>query len=124
MIKTKTVCVGEGRFQVYLLTSFTGDGLVCQLFGGEKPHVGAVVLSIPRPSLKDTNQISCNSSILPRLGHKEDELAKPVGERLAKFFNQPVVVVAGIHIDQATEEELKLLMNNCWQAVEQLIDKV
>ncbi|WP_073237500.1 hypothetical protein [Desulforamulus putei] len=122
MVKTLTVSAGEGRYRVDLSTSITAEGLVCQLFGGEKPHVGAVVLSIPRPSLQDPCQLSCNSSVLPMLGHKEDEIAKPLAEKLAKHFKQPVVLVAGIHIDHATAEEIKLLLDHCWQTVDKLLN--
>ncbi|MEW6064321.1 MAG: hypothetical protein ACOY3U_06870 [Bacillota bacterium] len=122
MIKTLIVSAGEGRYRVELVTSFTAEGLVCQLYGGERPHVGAVVLSIPRPSLQDPCQWSSNSSVLPMLGHKEDELAKPVAEKLAKYFKQPVVLVAGIHIDHATGEEIKLLVDHCWQTVDKLLN--
>ncbi|RYD02040.1 hypothetical protein N752_26680 [Desulforamulus aquiferis] len=45
--------------------TFSDDGLVCQLYGGDKSHIGAVVLTLPRPSLKKDYQISCNSSVLP-----------------------------------------------------------
>jgi len=114
--------VGEGKYRVCLFTSFTEDGLVCQLFGGERPHVGAVVLSIPRPSLLDKAQLSCNSSVLSMLGHKEDEIAKPVAEKLAKHFGQPVVLVAGLHIDNATGEDIHTLVGHCWQAVQNLLE--
>ncbi|WP_337998921.1 hypothetical protein [Desulforamulus reducens] len=108
--------------KVHLVTTFTSEGLVCQLYGGEKYHVGAVVLSIPRPSLQDSVQISSNSSVLPLLGHKDDEIAKPLAESLAIYFKEPVVMVAGIHIDHATKEEINNIIKNCWQAAKKLME--
>lgn len=121
MVLSRTFNAGEGKYKVSLLVTFSNDGMVCQLYGGEKPHVGAVVLSLPRPSLRNNNQISCNSSVLPLLGHKEDELAKPIAENIAKHFNQPVVMVAGIHINDATEEDIRILATNCWHCADHLI---
>lgn len=121
MITSKTLYAGEGRHRVCLVITFTEDGLVAQLYGGEKPHVGAVVLTLPRPSLRDRNRLSCNSSVLPRVGHKEDELAKPLAEKIAICFRQPVVLVAGLHIDNASREDIEKLIENCWLVLEQLL---
>ncbi|AEF94427.1 hypothetical protein Desca_1574 [Desulfotomaculum nigrificans CO-1-SRB] len=121
MVKTVTISTGTGKFAICLITSFTENGLVCQLFGGDRPHVGAVVLSVPRPSLRDSQRVSCNSSVLPMINHKDDELAKPVAEKLAKHFNQPVALVAGVHLDNASPEDINVLVNNCWLAVDQLL---
>lgn len=120
MIKTVEFSAGEGKHRVSLLTTFSPEGLVCQLYGGEKPHVGAVVLSVPRPSLKDPAETSTNSSILPLLGHKDDELARPIAEEVVKYFKVPVVVVAGLHIEQASAKDISLLMENSWQCVHKL----
>ncbi|GAB6157788.1 hypothetical protein JCM39194_09880 [Desulfotomaculum varum] len=122
MLKNLSVIVGEGRYRVELYATITAEGVVCQLYGGTKPHVGAMVLSLPRPSLQNPSQISCNSSVLPMLGHKDDEIAKPLAEKLARQLNQPVVLVAGLHIDEATAEEIQLLCCHCRQAVEQLLN--
>ena len=121
LIKNQVFYCGEGRHRVCLMVHFTGDGLVCQLYGGDNPHVGAVVLTVPRPSLQDPGRISCNSSVLPLLGHKEDELAKPLAEGVAVHFNQPVVLVAGIHVDYASEEDIYQLVANCQEVLGQLL---
>ncbi|OPX84766.1 MAG: hypothetical protein A4E53_03823 [Pelotomaculum sp. PtaB.Bin104] len=120
MVEQMIFAAGEGRLRIELLVSVTEDGLVVQLFGGEKPHVGAVVLSLPRPGLNDLAKISCNTTIIPLLGHKDDEVAKPVAEEIAVKCGKPVVVVAGIHIEHAGPEEIKMLIKNCFSAVKLL----
>lgn len=104
---------GTGKYRVFLLVTVTRDGLIVQLLGGQKPHVGAVVLSQPRVSLVRPGEVSCNSVVVPRLGHKDDEIAKPLAERLTKAFNAPVAVVAGIHVESASPEEINILVENC-----------
>lgn len=104
---------GTGKYRVFLLVTVTRDGLIVQLLGGQKPHVGAMVLSQPRVSLVRPGEVSCNSVVVPRLGHKDDEIAKPLAERLTKAFNVPVAVVAGIHVESASPEEINILVENC-----------
>lgn len=91
--------------------------MVVHLFGGEKPHVGAVALAVPRPSLKGTGQTSSTASVLTVVGHKDDELARPVALFLAARLKVPVVVVAGVHVDGASCREIDELLNNSWRAV-------
>src|SRR4030067_3105248 len=91
--------VGKGKMQVNIEAHLFSDGLSVSLFGGDKPHIGAVALSIPRKSLKDKKSISCSTSILTVTGHKDDVIAKEMSEAISKAANITVTVVAGVHID-------------------------
>ncbi|MDD4168679.1 MAG: hypothetical protein PHD36_00165 [Desulfotomaculaceae bacterium] len=121
MVKQMFFSAGEGRYRIDLLVSVTGDGLVVQLFGGEKTHVGAVAIGLPRPGLSDPAKISCNTIVIPLLGHKDDEVAKPVAEEIVVACGKPVVVAAGIHLDHAGPGEIETLVENCFAAVRLLI---
>lgn len=109
---THTVIAGEGRYKIGGMISYTEQGVLLQLAGGERPHIGTVLLCQPRPSLADPAAVSVTTSVLNLPGHKDDEAARPVGEMLAKKLNRTVVVVAGIHIDHAAPQELDLLCKN------------
>jgi hypothetical protein len=85
----------------------SGDGLVLTLFGGDHPHVGTVVLAQPRPSFSRPGELSATSACLPLLGHQEEALARPVAEELARTLGVAVVVVAGVHLEGASSEELE-----------------
>lgn len=124
MLKQVSFSVGTGKFLIRLLVTVTGNGLVVQLMGGEEPHVGAVVLSIPRPSLAMPGMLSCNSFVLPLMGHKDDEIAKPVAEKIAVNYGRAVVVIAGIHVENATSEDIGRLTENCWKAVHLLFENL
>ena len=115
---------GAGKYRVFLLATVTGDGLIVQLLGGQKPHLGAVVLSQPRASLARPGEVSCNSVVVPRLGHKDDEIAKPLAERLTRALNTPVAVVAGLHIENASPEEIAILIENCNQVTAMLLNQL
>ena len=82
-------------------------GIVITLAGGELPHVGAVALAEPRPSRINRRKTSSSVSVLVRLGHKEDELARRLAGVVAASLNLPVVLSAGIHIDHATAEDIR-----------------
>ncbi|MFZ5900894.1 prenylated flavin chaperone LpdD [Desulforudis sp. DRI-14] len=113
---------GEGRHRVELTASLTGDGLVVTIAGGERPHIGAVCVGLPRPSMDDPARLSCNVAVLPVVGHKDDEIARPVAENLARHTGQVSVVAAGLHVDAASDRDIALLIANAWQVVDKLLE--
>ncbi len=93
------------------------------MLGGEQSHVGVIVLSIPRSSLAEPAKTSCNSIVVPVLGHKDDEIAKPVAEEIAKKYNKIVALVAGVHVDKACAADIKKLVGNCRKAVQIFLEE-
>lgn len=120
MFRRITYISGKGRCRVFCRVFNTGAGLIVHLLGGTKPHVGAVALGIPRPSLKGQGR-SATTSVLTVLNHKDDELARPAATDLAAGYNCPVVVIAGVHIDTATPAELALIQANARHAVQGIL---
>ena len=82
---------------------------VIVVVGGGRDHIGAIGLAVPRPSLQDASCISATSSILTMLGHKDDEPAKYVSEKLAAATERNIVVIAGVHYDGLAFKDLKIL---------------
>jgi len=121
-MKQQSYTAGSGYCQVEMTVTLTGDGLVVQLFGGDSPHVGALALSLPRPSRAGGGRISCSTSVITLTGHKDDEVAKPTAEEIAKACNQPVAVVAGLHVDNPGIETIAALVDNCRQVVQMFIN--
>lgn len=115
---------GAGKHKVWLFATVTSDGILSSLVGGEKPHLGGVVMSVPRPSLANPEVVSCTSSIIPLVGHKDDEAARPLAEMLARETGRPVSVAAGLHIDHATASDLDQLMKNCMACGRDLLDLI
>ncbi|MDP4126627.1 MAG: hypothetical protein Q8912_06775, partial [Bacillota bacterium] len=103
---------GEGRCQISLTLMDTGNGLHGLLIGGEKPHVGGVVLALPRPSLRGEGW-SADAFITPVPGHKDVNVAQKVAERIASELRLPVVITAGIHSDNLVPEELSQIIGYC-----------
>lgn len=103
---------GEGRCQISLILMDTGNGLNGLLTGGGKPHVGGVVLALPRPSLSGKGW-STDVYITPVPGHKDVDVARTIAEKLARELRCPVVVTAGIHSDHLCPEELREIICHC-----------
>jgi hypothetical protein len=117
-VEEKRVSVGEGKFTVNLAATITRNGIIVIILGGERPHIGAIALSIPRPSLADSSRLSATTSVLTLTGHKDDEVARPAAEKLATELNQIVVAVVGLHVEHAKKEDLKKLLANSTEAIE------
>jgi len=101
---------GEGRHRVEASALLCGGDVTLVLQGGTHHHIGATVLAVPRPSLADPARVSASASVLCVTGHKEDELARGVALRLAATLACTVTVVAGLHIDGATDDDIARLL--------------
>lgn len=123
-IKRISVTVKAGPFSLEALLVSIGPDLLVSIWGGTHPHIGAVALALPRPSLKNRQKTSATSSVLTLLGHKEDVTAKMVSEALAAGLNRNVVVTAGIHWDNLRPEEIGAINELTKQLVEKIISKV
>ena len=83
---------------------------------GGRDHIGAIGLAVPRPSLLDANNRSATSSILTMPGHKEDVLVKDVSERVAAATGRNIAVIAGVHYDDLSVDDLKVL-RKLWESL-------
>ena len=102
----------EGAFDLSASVMRVGEDVVVVIWGGEKPHVGAVALAQPRKSLRDAEKMSATASVLSIVGHKEDAVVKSVSERLAAAAGSPVVVSAGMHWDGLQTKDIKQVLKN------------
>jgi len=112
-VKRKTFSCGSPPYKVEAQVTLIGSDLLVSLYGGSKPHIGSVVVALPRPSLKDKKQMSSTSSVYNFLGHKDYVIAQRVAELLSSRLNKNVVVVAGIHIDGISKKGIAKVIENC-----------
>ena len=101
-----------------------GDDVLVRIWGGEKPHIGAVAAALPRPSLADASRTSATTSVLAFPGHKEDLVARDAAKRLASALGNTVVVTAGIHWDDLSAEGIKAVQSHCGEIVTMLIERL
>jgi hypothetical protein len=98
-----------GRIGIELRALPMGKDLTVLISGGDRPHLGAAALGVPRPSLRDPARRSASVSVLTLTGHHDDEFARRAAHRLAAALGAPVLVACGIHADKLTGEELAAL---------------
>ena len=110
--KTVIFKTQEGIFDLTAAVMKIGEDFVVVIWGGERPHIGAVALAQSRQSLKDPQTKSATASVLSILGHKEDAVVKSVSEWLAAVADRPVVVTAGIHWDNLQQSDLNQILKN------------
>lgn len=94
---------GEGRYRVFIEKLELGDDLVFILGGGEKPHIGGVVICEPE---KPSKTIKLDK-------HYDHIVLKPIAEAACKKYNKKVLVAGGIHIDNAAKNEIDIIVKNC-----------
>jgi hypothetical protein len=122
--KEFTINTNEGEYDLTASVRLIGRDVLVAIWGGEKPHIGAVATAQPRPSLKDPSLTSATASVFCYVGHKEDELAKAAAEILAAAFKTNVVVTAGIHWNRIKEEGIQRIIRNGEILVDLIVDRI
>jgi len=113
--------------EAYNLEAFVkkiGQDLLVAIWGGIRPHIGAVAVAQPRPSLKDQSLQSATASVFCCLGHKDDIVAKEAAEKISSVLNINVTVTAGIHWDDIDEEGIKAAITNSRQLVTMILEEI
>lgn len=59
-------------------------------------------------------------NILSVRNHKEFELIQPIANRLKKYYDINILIVAGIHVDDITLDEIKEILENNDRAIDKI----
>ena len=116
--------VSKGRFKIQALVQKVGQDILVSMWGGTLPHIGAVGMATPRPSLRDPKKMSATSSTFTYVGHKEDAVVKRISELLASRLKTKVVVSAGIHWDDLTSREIDIIAKLTQKLSAQILKKL
>lgn len=99
-----------------------GDDLVIAVGGGERPHVGCVVLAQPRASAAHSGGWSASCSVLTIPPHKEEPIARGIATRLAEEFGRVTVVTAGVHDDDLGPAGIAVYLRLGAELAEKLVE--
>ena len=119
-----TIKTDTKAYNLDALVKQIGQDLLVAIWGGEKPHIGAVAVAQPRPSLKDESVVSATASVFCYLGHKDDIIAKQAAEKLSATLNTNVTLTVGIHWDDLDEAGIRTILGNSQQLVNMIIEKI
>ena len=103
-------------------TEIVGDDVVVAIGGGERPHVGCVVLAQPYPAKGRDTGWSASCSVLTIPPHKEEPIARGVAEKLAATLGRVAVVTAGVHEDAIDAEGIATYLRLGEALAEKLVD--
>ncbi len=99
---------GKGKLKIFLEKKELDGDLIFILGGGEKSHIGGVVICEPG---KKPNVI--------RLGTHHDYIVlSPIAEKACEKYNKTAVAIGGIHIDDAKKDEIDQIVENCKELLE------
>ena len=123
-VKSFAVSVKQGRFKINAAVYKMGPDILTAVWGGTRPHIGAIGMAQTRQSLRDEDETSATGSVFTFLGHKEDLVAKPLAEELSRKLARNSVVIAGIHWDSLTDDEIRTVAGLCRKLTAKIIKKV
>lgn len=96
-----------------------GNDISVTVYGGQKPHIGGVAMSVMSPALHEPERLTCTEHMISVQGHKEADLARTVASHLAKMFECTITVSCGIHYTDATEEDITAVL----ALVDEMVDE-
>jgi hypothetical protein len=119
-----TVQTQTGAYDLHAAVRLIGNDILVAIWGGERPHIGAVAMAQPRASLKDPSLTSASTSVYCFLGHKEDAMANAVATQIASRLKTPTVVTAGIHWDNLDEQGIGTVQANSLLLTELIVRRL
>lgn len=123
----REICITVGehtKYEIRLTAISCGDDWSVTICGGTRHHVGAVALGCGGSVNGISPKYSASVSVITVFDHKDDEIARRAAKLLATKLRCQVCVTAGIHIDDAKPEELKILAANCEEAYTKLLAEI
>ena len=123
-MKKFLVEISKGRLKIHGFVQEVGQDLLVSIWGGTRPHIGAIGIAVPRPSLKNPKKWSATSSNFTFLGHKEDIMVKKISEKLAAQLRRNVVATAGFHWDRITSNEIKTIQHLTQKLSDQILKRL
>lgn len=93
--------------KIVISTELLGEDIFITVAGGDKPHIGTVVLAVPRDSLKGDGSVSTTSSVLNVTGHKDETVCRMLAEKASKKYGVTAACTGGIHVDGLDERQIR-----------------
>ena len=97
-----------------------GIDLQVTIYGGDEHHIGGVALAYPTQShYRDATTVSVNTITAP--GHKDYVVANSAAETICKALSVPTLVSVGIHVENATKEQITAIVNEVDSMINEMI---
>ena len=100
--------IGSGITKINYMIKEIGEDLEIFITGGDKQLGGIGLVS---------NGVY---NILAVKDHKEFQIVQPLANKLKKYKNMNILIIAGIHIDEITLDEIREILDNNNIAIEKI----
>ena len=101
--------VGKGsKYAVHCTAVYCGKDISIAISGGTLEHIGAVALAVYEP-LRNSATVSTVSVF----SHRDDQIAAIIAKKISSQCKCTVTASVGVHLDNATSEDIKILQNSC-----------
>ncbi|RRS30579.1 MAG: hypothetical protein P794_06415 [Epsilonproteobacteria bacterium (ex Lamellibrachia satsuma)] len=101
------ISAGEGRYSVRLTSYKIGNDRLVIITGGEEEHIGSATLIEAKGRLQT----------ISKKGHKDHVISERMANMIYNTMGEDLLVICGIHIDNASKEEIDILVNNAQTCV-------
>jgi len=102
------ISAGEGRYIVRLECHKIGNDRLVIITGGEEEHIGSATLMEEKGHLQT----------ISKKGHKDYIISEKMANIIYDTMEKDLLVVCGIHIDDASKEEIDILVDNTQTCVD------
>lgn len=110
---------GEGKYSIEAEAAFCGNDISVSVCGGTLHHIGATALAVYEP-VRD----SATVSTMTVYTHRDDKVAAHFAKAISREMKCTVSACAGIHIDDASAEELGILWENSKRCCEAMLARL
>ena len=107
------ISAGEGRYSVRLQSYNVGKDMLIVITGGEEDHIGSATLIEKKDHLQT----------IIKKGHQDHVIPERMANIIYDTIRKDLLVVCGIHIDDASKEEIDILVDNAQECVSLFIAK-
>jgi len=107
------ISAGEGRYSVRLESYNIGKDMLIVITGGDETHIGSATLIEAKGHLQT----------MIKKGHKDHVVSEKMANIIHDIIGKDILVVCGIHIDDASKKEIDILVNNAQTCVDRFILK-
>ena len=105
------------KYEIQATAVSCGSDWTIAVCGGTLHHIGAVAVGYP-----GEKEAAADTFLFP--GHRDDIVASMFAKKISGALGCRTTVSAGIHIDHASREELRILLENSEKCCEELLRKL
>lgn len=105
-----------GRVDIDVKISYIGTDLIIIISGGDRPHIGSVSYGGQGFENKEFKK-----NTLVYENHKEYIISQKFSQRIGEIFKGNYIISVGIHLDNITKEEIKIVKKLSDELLEEIV---